>query len=877
MLDQRDPWDLEKQEWRAALASVIRERGEAEAVRLLAELLQSVDHPETREQPRLLNTPYMNTIHRFEEIPYPGNLFLERKIENILRWNAAAMVLRASDSGAGVGGHIGTYFSTSTLLEVGFNHFFQRSRGDQVHIQAHAAPGLYARAMLEGRLTESMLENFRRELGVGGGLPSYPHPRRLPEFWTMPTASMGLSTPLGIQQARFTKYLENRGLIAPSDAKIWLFIGDGETDEPEVLGSLSLAAREHLDNLIVVVNCNLQRLDGPVRGNGKVIQELERAFRGAGWRVIKLVWSGDWDKFLESDHSQTLTDRLEQLVDGDYQLFNASGGEVIRKRLIGDDAALKNLFRHCSDAELKALRMGGHDPVKIYNAYAKALTVKGQPCVILAKTVKGDGMGSKSAGKNTIHQKKQLSKFEREELAQALGIPLAKDAIERVEFYRPAEQRAEMDYLQARLQVAGGGLPIRSVRGEKLEAPPIELFDDLFKGSGERAISTTMAMVRLLQRLLRDKNCGKYLVPIVPDEARTFGMDGLIAQMGIYSPQGQLYTPVDADTIAPYRESTDGQLLQEGICEMAAISAFAAAGTAYANHGIPMVPFYFFYSIFGFQRVGDLIWACGDMMCKGFLIGATSGRTTLNGEGVQHQDGHSHIVASTVPNLKSYDPAFAYEIAVIIRDGWQRMYEDQEDVFYYLTVTNQNYSMPPMPNNVEEGIIKGMYPFDYEPNAAINLLGSGAIMTEVQAAADILRSLGYTVSVWSVTSYVELHRQALHVEREIRSQDGSNTAVPYVAELLSSESGIFVAASDYQKSLPLMIAPWIPREYAVLGTDGFGLSESRKNLRDYFEVSADWISYTALTTLQQKEQVSAEHIKELASALGLERNAPEVS
>ncbi|MDE0093592.1 MAG: pyruvate dehydrogenase (acetyl-transferring), homodimeric type [Gammaproteobacteria bacterium] len=867
MSDRQDSWNIEKHEWHAALANVIQERGEDEARQLLIDLLQSIDYIESSD---IFNTPYLNTIHRQEEIPYPGNLDLEQKIENILRWNAAAMVLRAADSGTGVGGHIGTYFSTSTLLEVGFNHFFDRNRGDQVHVQAHASPGVYARAFLEGRLTQKNLENFRREGEQGGGLPSYPHPRRLPEFWTMPTASMGLSTPLGIHQARMIKYLENRGLIEKSDAKIWLFVGDGETDEPEVIGSLSVAAREQLDNLIMVVNCNLQRLDGPVRGNGKIIQELERAYLGAGWHVIKLVWSSDWDVFFERDRSQTLVSRLSEIVDGDYQLYNASSGSVIREHLLGNNEPIIDLFRDCTDDDIKSLRAGGHDPIKIYNAFARAMSVHGQPCVILAKTVKGDGMGSKSVGKNTIHQKKQLTKTERMELAHSLDIPLPEASIAQAEFYQPSEDSPEMEYFQSHLRKAGGGLPVRSVQCKALDAPAKDAFKDLLAGSGDREISTTMSLVRLLQRLLRDKTFGKYIVPIVPDEARTFGMDGLIAQTGIYSPLGQQYTPVDADTIAPYRESTEGQILQEGICEAGAMSAFAAAGTANAMHGVPLVPFYFFYSMFGFQRVGDLIWACGDMMCKGFLIGATSGRTTLNGEGVQHQDGHSHVLASTVPNLRSYDPAFAYEIAVIVREGWKQMFKYHDDMFYYLTVTNQNYRMPAMPENVELGIMKGMYPLDYHQNATINLFGSGAIMTEILSAANTLRELGYSVSVWSVTSYVELQRNALDTVAEDREYNTQGKDTPYVTQLLGEESGIFVAASDYQKSLPLMIAPWVPGEYSVLGTDGYGFSDSREALRSSFAVSADWICYTALHTLNCRTQkVPFEDINRFFDALNL--------
>ena len=851
MRRNRDEWEVEQQEWVQALDAVLRVRGQEDASTLLNRLHLELQNRGVHSGQDTLNTPYVNSISADAQPPYPGDIAIERRIENIIRWNAAAMVIQAYDSGSGVGGHIGTYLSAATLMEVGFNHFFQADRGDQVHIQAHAAPGVYARAWLEGRLSTENLVNFRRELQPGGGLPSYPHPRRMPQFWQMPTASMGLSTPCAIQQARFARYLEARGLQAKRDAKIWLFVGDGEADEPEVIGTINLAGRERLDNLVLVVNCNLQRLDGPVRGNGKIIQELERMFLGAGWHVIKVIWGSDWDPLFARDRTRALQTRLEELVDGDFQRYSASSGDTTRTHLVGDDQELQQLFSLLNDDELASLKRGGHDHLKIYTAYAQAIAVQGKPSVILAKTVKGDGLGLASQGRNTIHQKKQLSAQERTEFGTHLGIPLSSTEMSGAAFYRPPEDSTEMQYLKQRREQLGGYLPRREVAYPELQPPELQFFEDMLRGSRGRELSTTMAVIRMLQRLLREKTIAPYLVPIIPDEARTFGMDGLIAQVGIYAAEGQCYTPVDAGTIAPYREASDGQILQEGICEVSAMAAFLVAGTAYATHGIPMIPIYLFYSIFGFQRVGDLVWAGGDMMCKGFLIGATSGRTTLNGEGVQHQDGHSHVVAATIPNLVSYDPAFAYEIAVIFHEGVRRMYVAREDVFYYLTVTNQNYVMPPMPSGVEQGIVQGMYAFEYEEGAEVHLFGSGAIMTEVLTAAKTLRDMGKRVSIWSVTSYSELHRQALSSERDGLVRVGESQAMPYVHECLQGETGVFIATSDYQRALPLLIAPWIPGKYVVLGTDGFGLSESRAALRDYFEVSADWIAFAALSALAQ--------------------------
>jgi pyruvate dehydrogenase E1 component len=763
------------------------------------------------------------------------------------------------------------------MMEVGFNHCFRARTddygGDQVHFQAHTAPGVYARAFLEGRLSAEQLANFRRELAPGGGLPSYPHPRRLPWFWQMPTASMGLSTPSAIYQARFAKYLESRGLKPKNGGKIWTFIGDGEADEPEVLGTVNIASRERLDNLVLVINCNLQRLDGPVRGNGKIIQELERSFRGADWHVIKVIWGGGWDPILDRDAHGLLQRRMEQAVDGDYQMYTVSSGDVVREHWVEKTPELRQLMASLTDEEIRSIKRGGQDHKKIYAAFHHASRVQGKPCVILLKTVKGDGLGPGAEGSNTVHQKKHLNPEERRELAKRLGIPLSPEEVERAAFYRPPEDSEEIRYLKARRAALGGYLPAREVRVAPLEPPGIELFGDMLRGSS-REISTTMAVVRMLSKLMRDARIGRFVVPIVPDEARTFGMDGLFPQAGIYSPAGQRYQPVDAGSIAPYREAEDGQILQEGICETGAMASFLAAGTAYANYGLPMIPFYVFYSMFGFQRVGDMIWACGDMMCKGFLLGGTSGRTTLNGEGVQHQDGHSHLLASTVPNLKSYDPAFAFEIALIVRDGIRRMYQQQEDVFYYLTVTNQNYLQPAMPEGVEDGVLSGLYCFERDEDAAVNLLGSGAIMTEVLRAAQMLRELGHRCNVWSVTSYNELAREAQAAERRALlglGEDAADTGgKALVSRLLERERGVFVAASDYMKALPESISRWVPGPYTVLGTDGFGLSEGRGELRDHFEVSAAWIAFAALATLAREGLAPASAASAFARRHGLD-------
>ncbi len=828
-----------------------------------------------------LNTPYVNSIPLVQQPPYPGDVELEKRIENIVRWNAMAMVLQAQDDGSGVGGHIATYTSAATMMEVGFNHFFkaraQDYGGDLVLVQPHASPGVYARAFLEGRLSETQLRNFRRELAPGGGLCSYPHPRSMPDFWQVPNASMGLSTPAAIYQARFAKYLEHRGLKPANGGKVWCFIGDGEADEPEVLGTINIAARERLDNLVLVVNCNLQRLDGPVRGNGKIIQELERSFRGADWNVIKVIWGSGWDVLLAQDVHGVLRKRMEECLDGDYQYLSILPGNVQREHWVEDNPELKAMMNSLSDEEIQTIKRGGQDPKKVYAAFHRASRTQGKPTVILIKTVKGDGMGSAAQGRNTAHQKKNLSEAERLECARNYGIPLSDEEVKAAKFYRPPEDSAEIRYLQQRREALNGYLPARTVDCPGLEPPSFADFQEFLKGSNGREVSSTMVMVRILSRLLKHPALGRYVVPIVPDEARTFGMDGLFSQAGIYSPEGQKYTPVDHQSLTYYRESESGQILQEGICETGALASFMAAGSAYAVHGLPMIPFYIFYSMFGFQRVADMIWACGDMMCRGFLLGGTAGRTTLNGEGLQHQDGHSHIFASTVPNLKSYDPAFGYELALIVRDGIRRMYTDGENVFYYLTVYNENYPMPALPDidDIEQRVVRGGYCLrrSEQRGEPVHLLSSGSIMQQALEAADRLEAMGYAAHVWSITSFVELARDAERCQRRERlAHPDQPASTSYIEALFQGEDGVFVAATDYMKALPAMIARWIPGDYTVLGTDGYGLSESRPALRDYFEISADYMVHAALVGLHRSGRIDTATLVEQQRDLAIDRD-----
>ena len=868
----------DREEWIDALDNIYREYGES-GVREILRALQN--HVLTRGIPlseATLNTPYVNTIPPSEQPAYPGDIELEKRIENIIRWNAMAMVLQAADEGTGVGGHIATYASAATMLEVGFQHCFRGATdsygGDMVLPQPHAAPGIYARAFLEGRLSEAQLRNFRRELKPEGGLCSYPHPRSMPDFWQMPNASMGLSTPGAIYQARFAKYLENRGLKPKNGGKIWCYIGDGESDEPEVMGTINIAAREKLDNLVLVVNCNLQRLDGPVRGNGKIIQELERSFRGADWNVIKVIWGSGWDGLLAQDDTGILRHRMEECVDGDYQRYSIMPGDAQREHWVHGDPELERMMNSLTDEEVREIKRGGQDPKKIFAAYQRALEPSDKPTVILIKTVKGDAMGDSAQGRNTAHQKKNLNEEERLQLARDYGIPLDDEAIKQAAFYRPADDSEEMLYLQSLRKNLGGYLPERRVECSAVKTPPLGAFKSFLEGSGDREASTTMAMVRMLGQLMKDENIGDLVVPIVPDEARTFGMDGLFKVAGIYSSEGQNYTPVDADSLMSYREAIDGQILQEGICETGAMASFQAAGTAYAVHGVPTIPFYIFYSMFGFQRVGDMIWSCADMMCRGFLLGGTAGRTTLNGEGLQHEDGHSHVLASTVPNLKAYDPAFSYELAVIVRDGIYRMYEAQEKIFYYITVYNENHVMPAIPEGegIEEGILAGAYNWrrsDVEGDP-IHLMASGPIMQQAIRAAEKLEVLGYAAHLWSVTSYTELSREAEACERHNRLHPLEEPSMPYIQQLFSSEVGPVVAVSDYMKALPNGIARWMPANFTSLGTDGFGLSESRPDLRDHFEICERHIVHSALVGLHREGTLSKTDLKKQLASLQIE-------
>jgi pyruvate dehydrogenase E1 component len=853
---------LENSEWNEALQDIINLQGNNRALDVLSNLQKYLLSKNINMFEATLNTPYRNTISISQQSAYPNNPELETEIENIIRWNAMALVLKANDQGTGVGGHIATYQSAATMLEVGFNHIFKNKTneygGDQLFVQAHAAPGLYARAFVEGRLNETQLANFRRELQPGGGLSSYPHPRRMPNFWQGPTASMGLSTPAAIYQARFMKYLENRGLKQKNGGKIWCFIGDGESDEPEVLGTVNMATRDNLDNLVMVINCNLQRLDGPVRGNGKIIQELESSYRGAGWNVIKVIWGSEWDELISRDTDGVLQARMDRAVDGDYQFYTVSDGPTVRDHWTENDPKLEALMQTLSDEQIRCIRRGGQDKQKIFAAFNSALESTGKPTVILMKTVKGDGLGSSAEGQNTSHQKKQFNAAERIEIGRRFGIPLSDEELTQAKLYKPEEGSPLLKYLHARRSELGGYLPTRHVEYTKIKAPPLNLFKQALEGT-KREQSTTMAFVRMLSNMLKDKQIGKFIVPIVPDEARTFGMESLFNQFGIYSSVGQKYNPVDSSSLLPYKEKIDGQLLQEGICETGAMASFMAAGTAYANYGVPTIPFYIFYSIFGFQRVGDMIWACADNLAKGFLLGATAGRTTLNGEGLQHQDGHSHTVAATVPNMYSYDPAFAYELAVIVRDGIERMYEKDEKIFYYITLYNQNYLMPKIPDaeDVENGILQGMYRFskDSSEGKKVHLLGSGSLMQEVLDAAKILDGFGCSTDVWSVTSYNQLLRQAQSVERE-NLLNPKEPKENYIQELLVNERGAFVAVSDYLKLLPQAISGWFPVDLVCLGTDGFGLSESRDTLRDHFEVDARYIAWSALTSLYRQDEIS---------------------
>jgi len=866
----------ETAEWLESFDEVVRHAG-PERARYLLEKLWERGHLHGAAPPAPRNTPYVNTIPREQEVPYPGDRAIERRIKSLVRWNALAMVVRANKYDPGIGGHISTYASLATLLEVGFNHFFHASYGDEpgdfVYFQGHASPGVYARAFLEGRLNEQHLENFRHELRDHPGLSSYPHPWLMPNFWQFPTVSMGLGPINAIYHARFLRYLENRGLLKPSPRKVWAFLGDGEMDEPEAVGALRIAAFERLDNLIFVINCNLQRLDGPVRGNGKIIQELEALFHGAGWNVIKVIWGDNWDPLLEKDKSGLLIQRMNESLDGDYQNYVARGGDYIRQHFFGRYPELLELVRHMSDDELWRLRRGGHDPQKVYNAYLKAVQHVGSPTVILAKTVKGYGLGEAGEGRNITHQQKKLNEQEMEEFCRRFEIPLPPEKIHTVSFYRPPEDSPEMKYLHERRRALGGYMPERRPRAAAFQAPPLDYFAEMLTGSGGREVSTTMAFVRLLTLMLRHPEIGRYVTPIVPDEARTFGMESLFRQIGIYSPHGQLYRPVDQEMFLYYKEARDGQILQEGITEAGSMASFTAAGTAWANLGLPMVPFYIYYSMFGYQRVGDLMWAFADSRGKGFLCGATAGRTTLAGEGLQHQDGHSQLLMTVIPTCVVYDPAYAYEIAVIVQDGLRRMYQEGEDRFYYLTLYNENYVQPPMPEGVREGILKGLYIYRAAQNAPaqVQLFGSGPILNEALRAQTLLAErFGVPAQVWSVTSYCELRREALAVERWNRLHPDQPPRLPYLLQALEGAEGPIVAATDYIKAVPDQIAPWLAGRLVSLGTDGFGRSDNRGHLRRFFEVNAEAIAAAALATLAREGRFDAARAAQAIRELGLD-------
>ncbi|MGQ9632658.1 MAG: pyruvate dehydrogenase (acetyl-transferring), homodimeric type [Bryobacteraceae bacterium] len=866
----------ETAEWLEALDEVVEDAGLERASFLLDRLIERARRSGV-VVPHSLNTPYVNTIPAEEEVPFPGDRQLERRIKSFIRWNAMAMVVRANKYDPGIGGHISTYASLATLVEIGFNHFFRASYGDQpgdlVYFQGHASPGIYARAFLEGRLSERHLQNFRHELRSHPGLSSYPHPWLMPDFWQFPTVSMGLGPINAIYQARFMRYLENRGIIPPTPRKVWAFLGDGETDEPESLGAITLPPREKLDNLIFVINCNLQRLDGPVRGNGKIIQELESAFRGAGWNVIKVIWGSGWDKLLARDKTGLLVKRMEECVDGEYQNFAVRGGAYVRKVFFGKYPELLALVEDMSDDELARLPRGGHDPVKVYNAYLRAVQHTGSPTVILAKTIKGYGMGEAGEGRNITHQQKKLNEQELDEFRRRFNIPIPDETVHTVSFYCPPEDSSEIKYLKERREKLGGYLPAREIRAARLMAPPLETFAEALAGSEGREVSTTMAFVRVLTLLLKHPELGRYVVPIIPDEARTFGMESLFRQVGIYASQGQLYAPVDKEMFLYYKEAKDGQILEEGITEAGSMASFTAAGTAYANYGVPMIPFFIYYSMFGFQRVGDLIWAFGDSRGRGFMVGATAGRTTLAGEGLQHQDGHSHVLASTVPTCAAYDPAYAYEIAVIVQDGIRRMYQEQENLFYYLTVGNENYAQPPMPQGSQEGILKGIYRFRSAEQglAAVQLFGSGSILNEALRAQTILaEQFGVAADVWSVTSYNELRREALEVDRWNRLHPDQPPRTPYLLQALGDATGPIIAATDYMKIVADQVAPWLPGRLTSLGTDGFGRSDNREHLRRHFEVNAESIAAAALAALARRGELDPSQARRGIAKLGVD-------
>ncbi len=882
MLDPRDVDRSETLEWLEALDGVITSQGEDRA-RFLLQRLQ--DHAYRRTVPLPApTTPYINTIPVEEQPPYPGDRAIERRIKSLVRWNAMAMVVRANREEDGIGGHIATYQSAATLYEVGFNHFFHGRgpngfEGDLIFFQGHASPGIYARAFLEGRLPVEKLIHFRRELAPGGGLASYPHPWLMPEFWEFPTVSMGLGPISAIYQARFMKYLENRGLLPPSSRKVWAFLGDGETDEPESLGAITLAAREELDNLIFVVNCNLQRLDGPVRGNGKIIQELEAIFRGAGWNVIKVIWGSSWDPLLARDRDGWLVRVMNETLDGEYQKYSVEGGAYIRKHFFGKYPELARMVEDIPDGQMPYLKRGGLDPEKVYAAYELACRTQGQPTVILAKTIKGYGMGHAGEGKNITHQQKKLNEDELRAFRDRFEIPVSDRELAEVPFYCPEEGSPELEYLHERRRALGGFVPARRNFVGSLRPPERDAFREFLVGS-EREVSTTMAFVQMLRQLLKDPELGPRIVPIVPDEARTFGMESLFRQFGIYSAAGQLYEPVDAGTLLSYREAKAGQLLEEGITEAGSLCSFSAAGTSHTHHGLPMIPFFIFYSMFGFQRVGDLIWAHGDQRGRGFLLGATAGRTTLNGEGLQHQDGHSHLLAASVPNLQAYDPAFAGELAVILQDGLRRMYRDSEDIFYYVTLYNENYLQLSLPDGAAEGVLQGLYLLRCltveKERARVRLLGSGPLLREMLRAAELLADrFGISSEVWSATSYKKLREEARSCERFNRLHPYEEPRIPYISRCLPAGGGPVVASSDFVSLVPDQIAPWVADRFVVLGTDGYGRSDTRHALRRFFEVDAEHVVVAALGNLARDGKVEPSVVERAIAEFGIATESAE--
>ncbi len=869
----------ETQEWLDALNAVIETEG-VERAHFLIESMIDQARRSGANLPYNATTAYLNTIPTHLQQRHPGNPDMERRIRALIRWNAVMTVLRANEKSPGVGGHIASFQSAATLYDVGFNHFFRAAndkfQGDLVYFQGHSSPGVYARAYLEGRINEEQLSNFRMETG-GKGLSSYPHPWLMPDFWQFPTVSMGLGPIMGIYQARFLKYLHDRGIADTSDRKVWVFCGDGEMDEPESLGAISLASREKLDNLIFVINCNLQRLDGPVRGNGKIIQELESDFRGSGWNVIKVIWGSYWDPLIAMDKTGLLKKRMEECVDGEYQNFKAKGGAYTREHFFGKYPELREMVAAMSDQDIWRLNRGGHDPHKVYAAYAAATSHKGQPSVVLAKTVKGYGMGDAGEGQNITHQQKSMDISSLKAFRDRFDLQITDEEVEKLSFHKPAPDSPEIKYMMERREALGGFVPQRKRKGNALKTPPLSAFENMLTATGEREISTTMAFVRILSTLVRDKELGKYIVPIVPDEARTFGMEGMFRQLGIYSSVGQLYEPQDSDQVMFYKEQQDGQILEEGINEAGSFSSWVAAATSYTVNGIQMIPFYIFYSMFGFQRIGDLAWAAGDSRARGFLLGATAGRTTLNGEGLQHEDGHSQLMAAMIPNCVSYDPTFAYELAVIMQDGLKRMIENQEDVFYYITVMNENYSHPEMPKGVEGDIIKGMYLFSTSKvkGEKVQLMGSGVILREVIEAQKILENdYGVSANVWSVTSFNELRKDALEADRWNRMNPDKPQKESHITKHLKKAEGPIIASTDYMKSFAEQIAIFLPHKFVALGTDGFGRSDSRENLRHFFEVDRHYVVVATLKALSDEGKIKSSVVTDAIKKFKLDPNKP---